>query len=218
MKQIIILATRNKGKVREFSKLLNHPSIEIRNLDDFGPIPEVVEDGDTFDDNAYKKASFTARVLGYPAIADDSGLCVDGLDGAPGVLSARYAGESATDADNVKKLLNDIKPETNRKASFKCVISIAMPQGAALTYEGQCQGIIIDEPRGENGFGYDPIFFYPELNKTFAELTVEEKGRVSHRGKALKEVAEEMDNIIKWIEMHQPNVEPVSCMGKNHET
>ena len=214
MTQIIILATRNKGKVREFARLLKHSSIEIRNLDDFGPIPEVIEDGDTFDGNAYKKASFTARILGYPAIADDSGLCVDALDGAPGVRSARYAGESATDADNVKKLLDAIKPETNRKASFKCVISIAMPQGAALTYEGQCQGIIIDEPKGENGFGYDPIFFYPDLNKTFAELTVEEKGRVSHRGKALKEVAEEVDNIIKWIEMHQPNVEPVSCQGK----
>ena len=93
-----------------------------------------------------------------------------------------------------------------------------MPQGAALTYEGECQGTIIDEPRGENGFGYDPIFFYPDLNKSFAELTVEEKGQVSHRGKALKEVSKEMDNIIKWIEMHQPNVEPVSCMGKNHET
>ena len=214
MTQIIILATRNKGKVREFARLLKHSSIEIRNLDDFGPIPEVIEDGDTFDGNAYKKASFTARILGYPAIADDSGLCVDALDGAPGVRSARYAGESATDADNVKKLLDAIKPETNRKASFKCVISIAMPQGAALTYEGQCQGIIIDEPKGENGFGYDPIFFYPDLNKTFAELTVEEKGRVSHRGKALKEVAEEIDNIIKWIEMHQPNVEPVGCQGK----
>ena len=214
MKQIIVLATRNKGKVREFAKLLKHPSLTIKNLDDFGPIPEVVEDGDTFDDNAYKKASFTARVLGYPAIADDSGLCVESLGGAPGVNSARYAGESATDAENVKKLQDAVKPETNRKASFKCVISIAMPQGAALTYEGECQGTIIDEPRGENGFGYDPIFFYPDLNKSFAELTVEEKGQVSHRGKALKEVSKEMDNIIKWIEMHQPNVEPVGCQGK----
>lgn len=214
MKQIIVLATRNKGKVREFSKLLNHSFIELRNLDDFGPIPEVTEDGDTFDDNAYKKASFTARVLGYPALADDSGLCVDALDGAPGVKSARYAGESATDADNVKKLLSAVKSETNRKAFFKCVISIAVPQGAALTYEGECRGVIIDEPRGENGFGYDPIFFYPELNKSFAELTVEEKGEVSHRGKALREVTEEMDNIIKWIEMHQPNTEPVGCQGK----
>jgi XTP/dITP diphosphohydrolase len=214
LKQIIVLATRNKGKIREFKSLLSHPSIEIRNLDDFGPIPEVVEDGNTFDDNAYKKASFTARVLGYPALADDSGLCVEALGGAPGVHSARYAGESATDADNVKKLLDAVKPMTNRKASFKCVLSLAVPQGAALTYEGECHGIIIDEPGGENGFGYDPIFFYPELNKSFAELTVEEKGRVSHRGKVLKEFAEEIDNIIKWLKMHRINDEPIGCQGK----
>jgi len=214
LKQIIVLATRNKGKTREFRELLNHPSIEIRNLDDFGPIPEVIEDGDTFDDNAYKKASFTARILGYPALADDSGLCVDALDGAPGVISARYAGENATDAENVKKMLDAVKAEKNRNAAFKCVISIAVPGGAALTYEGDCKGIIIDKPAGDNGFGYDPVFFYPDLNKTFAQLTIEEKGRVSHRGKALQEVAREMDKIIKWIEFNTQKLEPIGCQGK----
>jgi XTP/dITP diphosphohydrolase len=214
LKQIIVLATRNKGKTREFAELLNHPSVEILNLDDFGPIPEVIEDGDTFDDNAYKKASFTARILGYPAMADDSGLCVEALGGAPGVISARYAGENASDAQNVQKMLEAVKGEKNRNASFKCVISIAVPTGAALTYEGECKGIIIDEPAGDNGFGYDPVFFYPELNKTFAQLSIEEKGRVSHRGKALQEVAREMDKIVKWIEFNTPGVERVGCMGK----
>lgn len=214
MKQILVLATRNKGKTREFAELLNHPSIEIRNLDDFGPIPEVVEDGATFDDNAYKKSSFTARILGYPALADDSGLCVDALGGAPGVISARYAGENATDAENVRKMLDAVKNEKNRKAAFKCVISIAVPGGAALTYEGECKGVIIDEPKGDNGFGYDPIFYYPELGKTFAQLSIEEKGRVSHRGKALQELAKEMEKIIQWIEFNSPRAERVGCQGK----
>jgi XTP/dITP diphosphohydrolase len=215
LKQIIVLATRNKGKTREFRELLNHPSVEIRNLDDFGPIPEVIEDGATFDDNAYKKASFTARILGYPALADDSGLCVEALDGAPGVISARYAGENASDEENVKKMLAAVKGKENRNAAFKCVISIAVPTGATLTYEGECKGVIIDEPAGDNGFGYDPVFFFPALNKTFAQLSIEEKGRVSHRGKALQEVAREMDKIIKWIEFHTPGIERAGCQGKS---
>lgn len=213
MKQIIVLATTNKGKTREIRKLLEGSNIEIKNLDDFGPIPEVIEDGETFDDNAYKKASFTARVLGYPAMADDSGLCVEALDGAPGVYSARYAGENATDAENVAKLIKELEGKKNRNASFKCVISIAVPTGAALTYEGECKGVIKTEPSGENGFGYDPLFFSPEFNKTFAELTMEEKGSISHRGRALKQVAGEMDKIIQWLEINMPAFEPVKCLG-----
>ena len=211
MKQIIVLATTNQGKTREIHELLKGFPIEIKNLNDFGPIPEVIEDGTTFDDNAYKKASFTARVLGYPAMADDSGLCVEALDGAPGVWSARYAGENATDADNVKKMLDDLKDKDNRNAAFKCVISIAVPTGAALTYEGECQGVITKKPVGDNGFGYDPLFFYPEFNKTFAQLSIQEKGRVSHRGKALKEIADEMDKIIEWIDINMPKFEQVEC-------
>jgi len=211
LKQIIVLATTNKGKTREIQELLRGFPITIKNLTDFGPIPEVIEDGKTFDDNAYKKASFTARVLGYPAMADDSGLCVQALDGAPGVYSARYAGENASDADNVKKMLDDLKSHKNRNAAFKCVISISVPTGAALTYEGECHGIITDKPIGENGFGYDPLFFYPELNKTFAQLSIEEKGRVSHRGHALKQIAEEMDKIIEWIDINMPEFQQVEC-------
>jgi len=215
LKQTIVLATTNKGKTREIKRLLKGFPIDIKNLDDFGPIPDVIEDGATFDDNAYKKASFTAKILGYPAMADDSGLCVDALDGAPGVYSARYAGENASDADNVKKMLTDLKDHKNRNAAFKCVISIAVPTGAALTYEGECKGVLTKEPIGDNGFGYDPLFFYPELNKTFAQLTIEEKGRVSHRGRALKEIAEEMDKILEWIDMNMPKFQSVECKGSN---
>ncbi|MEA1967361.1 MAG: XTP/dITP diphosphatase [Thermodesulfobacteriota bacterium] len=200
--KILVLATRNKGKTREIRGLLKGFSVKIKNLDDFGPIPEIEEDGETFDDNAYKKASFAAKVLGYPAMADDSGLIVEALNGAPGVKSARYAGENATDQENCEKLIRDMQGMTNRKAFFQCVISIAVPTGPALTYEGQCEGIITDKPAGENGFGYDPFFFYPGFNKTFAEVSMEEKSRVSHRGRALKEVADEFDKVLDWIDIH----------------
>ncbi len=213
MKQIIVLATTNQGKTKEIKELLKDLPIEIKNLGDFGPIPEVIEDGETFDDNAYKKAAFTAKVLGYPAMADDSGLCVEALDGAPGVYSARYAGENATDSDNVQKLLEALKNEENRKAAFQCVISIAVPTGAALTYEGRCEGILTREPAGDNGFGYDPLFFFPEFNKTFAQLSIAEKGDISHRGKALKEISNEMDKIITWLDMNMPDFTRVPCKG-----
>jgi len=211
VKQILVLATTNKGKTRELQNILKDHPIEIKNLSEFGPIPEVIEDGETFDDNAYKKAAFTARVLGYPALADDSGLCVEALDGAPGVYSARYAGEEASDADNVAKLLDAMKDKEDRRASFQCVISIAIPTGAALTYEGRCDGILTREPAGDNGFGYDPLFFFPGFDKTFAQLSMEEKARVSHRGKALKEVTQEMDKILDWIDINLPRFEQVSC-------
>lgn len=200
----LVIASRNKGKTDEIRELLTGFPISIKNLDDFGPIPEVEEDGETFDENAYKKASFTARILGQPALADDSGLVVDALDGAPGVFSARYAGPDATNEDRSQKLLHEMEGVTNRKAAFECVISIAVPTGPALTYEGRCEGTITKSPAGTNGFGYDPIFFYPPLKKTFAQLTREEKGRVSHRGKALGEFRNEFDSVIKWIEIHMP--------------
>ncbi|MFO7990114.1 MAG: XTP/dITP diphosphatase [Desulfotignum sp.] len=211
MKQILVLASTNKGKTREIQDLLKDFPLDIKNLTDFGPIPPVIEDGATFDDNAYKKAAFTARVLGYPAMADDSGLCVEALDGAPGVRSARYAGDHATDADNVAKLLADLAPHDNRKAAFECVISIAVPTGAALTYEGRCEGIITRKPAGENGFGYDPLFFYPDFGKTFAQIPMDQKAQVSHRGIALQQVAEEMDKILEWIDINMPRFERVPC-------
>ncbi len=207
-KTILVLATRNQGKVREFADLLAAYPVELRSLADFGPIPEVEEDGDTFDENAYKKALFTAKVLGLPAIADDSGLVVEALDGAPGVHSARYAGEGATDADNIEKLLREMEGVTNRKAAFECVLSIAVPSGPALTYEGRCEGEITTEIRGDGGFGYDPVFFYPEFGRTFAECGREEKNRVSHRGRALAEVAAECDKIIKWLDARMMELKP----------
>lgn len=211
MKQILVIATTNKGKTKEIQALLKGAPVEIKNLSDFGPIPEVIEDGETFDDNAYKKASFTAKVLGYPALADDSGLCVEALDGAPGVYSARYAGENATDQENVDKMLKNLEGHNNRNAAFKCVISIAVPTGAALTYEGECSGVITEQPAGENGFGYDPVFFYPDYNKTFAQCSMDEKAAVSHRGKALNEVASEIDKILDWIDINKPRFERVEC-------
>lgn len=205
---ILVLATRNPGKTTEIRELLQGFPVEIKNLSDFGPIPEVEEDGDTYDANAYKKASFTARVLGVPALADDSGIAVDALNGAPGVHSARYGGQSACDEDRRRKLLAEMEGRTHRKAAFECVISLAVPSGPALTYEGRCEGVLAEAPAGANGFGYDPIFYYPPLQKTFAELTREEKSRVSHRGKALRELRGEFDKVLQWIRKHMPPEDP----------
>jgi XTP/dITP diphosphohydrolase len=199
-----VIATKNQGKITEIRDLLTSFAVKLKSLDAFGPIPEVEEDGKTFDENAYKKASFTARILGIPALADDSGLMVEALDGAPGVFSARYAGENATDEQRVAKLLKALNGKTNRKAAFECVLSIAVPSGPALTYEARCEGLIAEQPAGQNGFGYDPIFFYPPLNKTFAQMTLEEKSQVSHRGKALNELKQEFDKVLTWIRRHMP--------------
>ena len=207
----LVIATGNPGKTAEIRDMLQNFPVNIKNLADFGPIPPVEEDGDTFDDNAYKKASFVAKVLGLPALADDSGLVVDALGGAPGVYSARYAGENATDEQRYTKLLTEMKDKTNRKAAFKCVISIAVPPGPALTYEASCEGLIAEQPAGEGGFGYDPVFYYPPLKKTFGQLTRQEKSRVSHRGKALQELMEEFDKVLTWIEQKMPIQERHGC-------
>ena len=201
---ILVIATRNKGKTAEIKRFLKDYPVEIKNLDDFGPIPQIKENGDTFDDNAYKKASFTARVLGLPALADDSGLLVEALNGAPGVYSARYAGEAATDEERCLRLLNEMKGKSDRRAAFECAVSIAVPSGPALTYEARCEGLIAEAASGSNGFGYDPIFFYPPYNKTFAELTIQEKNRISHRGKAFAEIGDEFDKVLIWIRQHMP--------------
>jgi XTP/dITP diphosphohydrolase len=207
----LVIATGNPGKTAEIRDMLEGFPVNIKNLSDFGPIPPVEEDGETFDDNAYKKASFISKVLGLPALADDSGLLVEALGGAPGVYSARYAGENATDRQRYTKLLNEMKGMTNRRAAFQCVISIAVPPGAALTYEARCEGIIAQKPAGEHGFGYDPVFYYPPLKKTFAQLTRAEKSRVSHRGKALQELKEEFDKVLTWIDLNMPVQERLGC-------
>ena len=184
--------------------LLARFPIELKSLTDFGPIPAVEEDGNTFEENAYKKASFTAKILGIPALADDSGLVVEALDGAPGVLSARYAGENATDEQRIAKLLQEMQGQTNRKAAFECVLSLAVPSGPALTYAGRCEGLLAEQPEGQSGFGYDPIFFYPPLKKTFGQMTATEKSHISHRGKALNELKQEFDKVLLWVRRHMP--------------
>ena len=213
-KMPLVLATRNQGKAAEIKDLLKDFPVIVKSLEDFGPIPEVEENGTTFDENAYKKAGFTARVLGLPALADDSGLTVEALDGAPGIFSARYAGENATDEQRCRKLLTEMAGKANRRAAFECVISIAVPSGPALTYEARCEGLIADQPLGENGFGYDPVFYYPPLEKTFAQLTREEKSCVSHRGKALMELRQEFDKVLIWIRRHLPQDEKYFFQGQ----
>ena len=200
----LVMATRNKGKIEELHDLLAGFPIILKNLDDFGPIPSVEEDGITFEENAYKKASFTARVLGLPALADDSGLAVRALSGAPGIHSARYAGIHLDDRQRCAALLKEMENITDRTAAFECVVSISVPTGVALTYEGRCRGLIAKTLLGENGFGYDPVFYYPPLEKTFAQLSLSEKNQVSHRGQVLREIKDEFDKILIWIHRQMP--------------
>ncbi len=198
----IVLATTNPGKVREIRGLLSGRPVEVKSLSDFGPIPEAVEDGATFEENAFRKALHTARVLGLPALADDSGLCVEALGGEPGVHSARFGGPGLSDFDRARLLLARMEGQKNRRAWFTCALSLAVPRGSALTWEARAKGLITREPAGENGFGYDPIFLYKPAGKTFAQLTAEEKNAVSHRGRALAEMALEMDKVLAWLEIH----------------
>ncbi len=213
-KLTLVLATRNAGKTKEMRRMLEGFPVEIRNLDDFGPIPTVEEDGETFEENAYKKAAFTARALGYPALADDSGLVVGALGGAPGVHSARYAGPDATDRQRCEKLLAEMAGKADRSAAFECVLSLAVPEGPALTYEARCEGVIAEAPAGENGFGYDPVFYFPPLGKTFAQIPRDEKNKVSHRGKALAEFGREFDKVFVWLNNHMPAPVPIGCQAE----
>lgn len=215
--QTIVVATRNIGKLKEIRSLLKDFPVILKSLDDFGPIPEIEEDGETFDENAYKKASFTSRILGIPAIADDSGLVVRALNGEPGVHSARYGGDNLTDMDRCSLLLKNMNQHAERQAAFECVISIAVPTGAALTYEARCEGVIQDHPKGENGFGYDPVFYFPPLEKTFAEMSLDEKNRISHRGKALLEIKNDFDKILIWIRHQMPIFDRVTCQEGCHD-
>jgi XTP/dITP diphosphohydrolase len=200
MKRVsVVIATRNKGKVEEIRGLLNGYDVEIKTLDDFDPIPEVIENGKTFEENARIKACFTAKTLGLPAIADDSGLVVDALNGAPGVFSARYAGEKSTDKENNLKLLKELIRVKNRAARFEAAVVIALPEGKTKIYTGKVEGVILNAPEGEMGFGYDPLFYYPPFSKTFAQMTNEEKNRISHRGMAFKKLTGEFDKILIWM-------------------
>jgi len=183
----LVVATRNRNKLAEIRALLADLPVRVMGLDAFPGAPEVEETGATFADNARLKALAAARHTGEWAMADDSGLEVDALDGRPGVFSARFGGPGATDADNNRlllALLKDVPPE-ERRARFRCAIAIASPSGETWVDEGVCEGLIADRPRGDGGFGYDPLFIVPELGRTFAELDPEEKNRRSHRARAL---------------------------------
>lgn len=183
---LIVVATGNRGKLTELQSLLGPLGVEIKSMKDFPDLPEVVEDGSTFAENAAKKAVEVSRATGEIALADDSGLEVDHLGGAPGVYSARFAGEHKDDRANNEKLLALLEgvPPEKRTARFKCVVALAVPGDRIYTAEGACEGVIGTAPRGEEGFGYDPLFIIPEMGKTFAQLDLDTKNSISHRGKA----------------------------------
>jgi XTP/dITP diphosphohydrolase len=182
----LVLATRNQDKIIEIREALAGLPIQFFSVADFPDAPEVIEDGETLEANAIKKALAIHRHTNLPAVADDTGLMVDALNGAPGVYSSRFAGPNATYSDNVKKLLRSMEgiPALQRTAEFCSVMALAV-DGKTHCVEGRCRGEITFAPRGDSGFGYDPVFLVPELNKTFAELTITEKNQLSHRGRAL---------------------------------
>jgi XTP/dITP diphosphohydrolase len=182
----LVLATRNKHKLEEIESIFNFRGLEISSAFDYPEIPDVVEDGDTLEANAVKKAVTLAQALNCWALADDSGLEVEALDKAPGVYSARYAGEEVSYAANNVKLLAELADKSNRAAAFRTVIALSDPAGNARTVEGRCDGVIIEACRGEHGFGYDPLFIPNGYAQTFAELDSAEKNRISHRARALQ--------------------------------
>ena len=182
----LFCATGNTGKLREFRMLALHAPVEIELLPAYKQLPECVEDGATFEENAVKKALHYAPHAPGPLFADDSGLEVDALDGAPGVYSARFSGLGATDASNNRLLLEKLRGVSNRAARFVCVIALVEAGKVAGVYRGQVEGFIIDEARGSGGFGYDPLFFCPEFGCTFGEAAPEQKFALSHRGRALR--------------------------------
>jgi len=189
----IVVASNNIKKRAEIQRILGALDIELVAAEDTIAV-DVTEDADSFAGNAKKKADAFAKANGRPALADDSGLCVDALSGAPGIYSARFAGEGATDADNNKKLLTDLNGIEERSAHFICALYLAFPDNssAALIAQGQVDGSILTKAVGSYGFGYDPLFYSPELGKAFADATPEEKASVSHRGRALRSLAEQL--------------------------
>lgn len=183
----IVLATHNRGKMKEMSSILAHLPVNLLTLDDFPQIGEIPETGETLKENAFIKAETVHQKTGLPALADDTGLEVDALDGAPGVHSSRYDGETATFEDNCRKMLQEMDgiPSEERTARFHTVIAFVSDSGNEWT-EGMVEGRILEKKQGDGGFGYDPLFYYPPLKKTFAELNSEQKNNISHRGKALR--------------------------------
>ena len=192
-----VLATHNPGKLKEMGAILARFGVEVVSPKDLGLTGDVAETGTTFAENAMLKAKAICAAAQLPAIADDSGLCVDALNGGPGVYSARYGGEGLDDRGRYMLLLNNMRGQTTRAAHFACAIACAFPNGDTLTAEGRCDGTIAFAPMGEGGFGYDPVFFVPEKAKTFGQLTAEEKSAISHRGRALESFVGKLETYLK---------------------
>jgi len=201
MKEVII-ATKNPGKAREFEHIFSSRGITVRTLLDYPEIPEVEETGTTFEENATLKAVSVSKALGQMVIGDDSGLIVDALEGRPGIYSARYAGEAKNDQNNTDKVLSELEgiPEEKRTARFYCALAVAVPGQETETVSGTCEGQILEARRGTNGFGYDPVFYVPEKGLSMAELSSEEKNKISHRANALKKLDVVLDEILERAE------------------
>ena len=192
-----VLATSNPGKIREMRAILARVGMEVVTPKELNIGLDVEETGTTFAENSMLKAKAYCEATGLPAIADDSGICVDALNGGPGVYSARYGGEGLDDDGRTRLLMENMKGQTTRTAHYACAIACAFPNGDTLTAEGRCYGTIAYAPMGDGGFGYDPVFFLPEKAKTMAQLTPEEKDQISHRGRALEDFAAKLETYLK---------------------
>lgn len=197
MSEKFVLATHNPGKLAEMKEILSGLGVEVLSPAEAGVEVDVEETGTTFTENAMLKAKAICAAAGLPAIADDSGLCVDALNGGPGVYSARYGGEGLDDRKRCLLLLRNLRGQGTRAAHFSCAVACAFPNGDTLTAEGRCDGAIAFAPIGDGGFGYDPVFLVPERGKTFGQLSAEEKSAISHRGKALAAFSEELGTYLK---------------------
>ena len=204
----LVLASKNQKKLVEMNDILSHLGIEVCSEAEAGVDLEVEETGTTFEENSLLKAKAVMEASGLPAIADDSGLCVDCLNGAPGVYSARYGGEGLSDEDRYRMLLENMRGQMTRAAKFVSVITCCFPNGDVLTARGECPGTIAYAPMGEGGFGYDPVFFVPELKKTFSQMTADEKNAISHRGTALKLFREQLERYLSGTDSY-----PVKSVG-----
>ncbi|MEK5039169.1 XTP/dITP diphosphatase [Sporosarcina sp. FSL K6-3457] len=204
MKEVLI-ATNNLGKAKDFEALFKPFGVRVLTLNDLDEAIDVEETGVTFEENAILKAETVARLLGKVVIADDSGLEIDALDGAPGVYSARYAGTGKNDGDNIDKVLNELETvsKDDRTARFRCVLAVAGPGIETETFSGSCEGLIHTERKGENGFGYDPIFYVPQQGRMMAELSPEEKSLISHRGAALEKLKVKLPQFMESVGDHK---------------
>lgn len=190
----LIIATKNPGKIKEFNSLFKDYFENVYSLLDFDSIPEIIEDRPTFAGNAIKKAEIIGQYFNKITLADDSGLIVPSLNGAPGIYSARYAGENSTDEDNCMKLLCEMNGIQNREAKFVCALALVYPDGRKEVFEGECQGVITEKKRGTNGFGYDPVFYISQYDKTMAEIDTDLKNMISHRSNAVKKLINYLEN------------------------